>query len=191
MIFYYLVCVCFIFKNFFTFFSIFFHFLIFLFFMIFYYLFCVCFIFKNIFTLSHVPEHGQVLDQGGVVHGVLLTTGEALAIKPKSPLAHFLTMSSLLWAHNYEHILSYAMLSISSANIGVTQTFNQHLYLKPNKVCLETYHHTNFQKNWWSETKVLLHTRPHFWLFDLGFWLSSANIGWPRLSIKIFAKDPK
>ena len=53
-------------------------------------------IFKNIFTLSHVPEHGHVLDQGGVVHGVLLTTGEALAIKPKSPLAHFLTMSSLL-----------------------------------------------------------------------------------------------
>ena len=167
-----------IFLHFFDFFPFFQIFLIFFDFLWFFnYLFCVCFIFKNIFTLSHVSEHGQVLDQGGVVHGVLLTTGEALAIKPKSPLAHFLTMSSLLWAHNYEHILSYAMLSISSADIGVTQTFNQHLYLKPNKVCLETYHHTNFQKNWWSETKVLLHTRPHFWLFDLGFWLSSANIG--------------
>ena len=47
----------------------------------------------------------------------------------------------------------------SSANIGVTQTFNQDLYLKPNKVYLKTYHHTNFQENWWSDKKVLLHTR--------------------------------
>ena len=47
----------------------------------------------------------------------------------------------------------------SSANIGVIQTFNQDLYLKPNKVYLKTYHHTKFQENWWSDKKVLLHTR--------------------------------
>ena len=53
----------------------------------------------------------------------------------------------------------------SSANIGVTQTFNQDLYLKPNKVYLKTYFHTKFQKKWWLGTKLLLHTRPHFWGF--------------------------
>ena len=53
-----------------------------------------------------------------------------------------------------------ADLPSSSANIRVIETFNQDLHLKLNQVYLKTSYHTNFQKNWWSDKKVLLHTRP-------------------------------
>ena len=66
--------------------------------------------------------------------------------------------------------LCYAMLSISSANIGVTQTFNQDLYLKPNKVCLKTYPHTNFRKIGGRKQKFCFIRDPIFdvmtWVFD-------------------------